>query len=291
MAIPYKDSAKGKKGQIIDMFNNPELDLESMFENVDYSCLGAIELNLSGLIDSLGIDLADLDIDLSDYDLSAISLSDIIGILNNFNLDIATIATVLKLFGIDLSEVDLSGLIASFEEDNFDMSKLFDSLDLSALDISGMKELFNSFDLDFASIFENFDYSCLGAIELDLSEILDTDIDLSALGIDLSKYDLSAIKLSEIIDALMNSEFIKSIITAMFNLFSLDWSELDMSGFIVSFDADELDVSALLSSLNIPGMDISEILEMFNMNGIDISEFLKELLSMFMENTVPELTE
>ncbi len=272
---------------ILDMLNN----LDSIFENCDYSCLDAIVINLAGIIDSMGIDLEELDIDLSDYDLSAISLSDIIGILNNFNLDIATIATVLKLFGIDLSEVDLSGLIASFDEDNFDMSKLFDSLDLSALDISGMKELFNSFDLDFASIFENFDYSCLGAIELDLSEILDTDIDLSALGIDLSKYDLSAIKLSEIIDALMNSEFIKSIITAMFNLFSLDWSELDMSGFIVSFDADELDVSALLSSLNIPGMDISEILEMFNMNGIDISEFLKELLSMFMENTVPELTE
>ncbi len=273
---------------ILGMLSN----LGSVFENADLSCLDAIVINLADIIDSIGIDLEDLDIDLSDYDLSAISLSDILGILNNFNLDMATIANVLKVFGIDLSEIDLSGLIASFDEENVDMSGLLGSLDLSALDLSGIKELFEKFDFDFESMFENFDYSCLGAIELDLSELFDSsDIDLSALGIDLSKYDLSAISLSELIDALMNSEFVKSIITAMYNLFSLDWSELDMSGFIVSFDTDELDVSSLLSSLNVPGLDISEILEMFKMNGIDLDEFLKKLLSMFMVNSVPELTE
>ena len=272
---------------ILDMLKN----MGSVFENCDYSCLDAIVLNLSSVIDSLGIDLADLDIDLSDYDLSAISLSDIIGIISDLDLDMSTIIAVLKLFGIDLSEVDLSGLIAMFDEDNFDMSGLFGSLDLSGLDISGLKDMFNNLDLDWASIFENCDYSCLGAIVLDLSDLIDSiDIDLSALGIDVSDYDLSAISLSDIIDILLNSDFIKSVLSTISNLFNLDWDEFDMSGLLVSFDVDENDISDLLTSLNIPGLDISGILDMLNEKGIDLSEFLKELLSMFIDETVPELS-
>ena len=273
---------------ILDMLKN----IGGVFENCDYSCLDAFVLDLSGLIDSLGIDLADLDMGLSDYDLSQISLSDIIGIIANFNLDMSTIIAVLKLFGIDLSQVDLSGLIASFDADNFDMSGLFSGFDLSGLDISGLKELFNNFDLDLGRVFENFDYSCLNAIEIDLTALIGSlDIDLAGLDIDVSSYDLSQISLSDIIDLLMNSDFIKSAVTAMLNLFSLDWNELDFSEMIVSFDVDELDISDLLTSLNIPGLDISGILDMFNENGIDLSEFLKGLLGMFMENTVPELTQ
>ena len=271
---------------ILDMLKN----MGSIFENCDYSCLSAIVLNLSGLIDSLGIDLADLDIDLSAYDLSAISLSDIIDILANFNLDMSTIVAVLKLLGIDLSEVDLSGLIASFDADNFDMSGLFDSIDFSGLDFSAFKDMFNNLDLDFASIFENCDYSCLDAIMLDLSGLIDSiDIDLSALGIDVSGYDLSAISLSDIIDILTKSDFIKSAVSAILNLFNLDWGEIDWSGLIVSFDVDEVDMHDLLTSLDVPGLDISAILDMLNENGFDLSEFLKQLLGVFMENTVPEL--
>ncbi|MBO7159382.1 MAG: hypothetical protein J6V46_03780, partial [Methanobrevibacter sp.] len=272
---------------ILDMLKN----IGHVFENCDYSCLDAIVINLAGLIDSLGIDLSTLDIDLSDYDLSAISLSDLIGIMANFDLDMSTIIAVLKLLGIDLSEVDLSGLIASFDADNFDMSSLFSSIDFSGLDISGLKDMFNNFDLDLASVFENCDYSCLDAIVLDLSGLIGSiDIDLSALGIDVSGYDLSAISLSDIIDILFKSDFIKSAVSAILNLFNLDWDELDFSGLLVSFDVDEQDISDLLSSINIPGLDISGILDMLNENGIDLSEFLKELLSVFMEKTVPELT-
>ena len=271
---------------ILDMLKN----MGSIFENCDYSCLSAIVLNLSGLIDSLGIDLADLDIGLSAYDLSAISLSDIIDILANFNLDMSTIVAVLKLLGIDLSEVDLSGLIASFDADNFDMSGLFDSIDFSGLDFSAFKDMFNNLDLDFASIFENCDYSCLDAIMLDLSGLIDSiDIDLSALGIDVSGYDLSAISLSDIIDIFTKSDFIKSAVSAILNLFNLDWDEIDWSGLIVSFDVDEVDMHDLLTSLDVPGLDISAILDMLNENGFDLSEFLKQLLGVFMENTVPEL--
>ena len=275
---------------LADIFNN----LAGVFKNCDYSCLGAIVLDLSGLIDSLGIDLAvlaDLGIDLSAYDLSAISLSDLIALLSNIGLDMSIIASVLKLFGLDLSDLDLSGLIASFDADNFDMSSLFSSLDLSGLEFSGIADIFNNLNIDFESIFENFDYSCLDAIKLDLSGLADSDINLADLDIDVSAYDLSAISLSDIIDVLKNSDFIQSAMTAMLNLFSLDWNELDMSGLIVSFDVDELDIYELLTSLNVPGIDIQGILDMLNEKGIDLSEFLKEFLGVFMEKTVPGLTQ
>ena len=276
---------------LLDMFNDLDLDLGKIFGKCDYSCLDAIVLDLSGLIASLGIDLSALDIDMPDCDLSAIKLSDLIGILTNIDLDMSTILSVLKVLGIDLSELDLSGLIASFDADNFDMSSLFSSIDFSGLDISGLKDMFNNFDLDLASVFENCDYSCLDAIVLDLSGLISSiDIDLSALGIDASGYDLSAISLSDIIDILFKSDFIKSAVSAILNLFNLDWDELDFSGLLVSFDVDEQDISDLLSSINIPGLDISGILDMLNENGIDLSEFLKELLSVFMEKTVPELS-
>ena len=266
-----------------------------VFENIDYSCLNAIGLNLTGLIESSNIDLsalAELGIDFSKYDLTAITMADMLDILNKCKFDMNMVIAALKLFGIDISELDLSGLIASFDEENFDMSSLIGNLDLSGLDISGILEMFNNLDIDFEGIFENFDYSCLGAIELDLSELIDAEeIDLTAFGIDLSGYDLSAISLAEIMDLLTNSDVIKSGISAALNLFNLDWEEINWSGMLVSFDVDELDVSALLTSINIPGIDISEVLAMFNMNGIDISEFLKQILSMFMANSVPELTE
>jgi hypothetical protein len=158
--------------------------------------------------------------------------------------------------------------------------------------------MFSNLDLDFEGIFENFDYSSLDAIKLDLVGFIDSsgiDLDdlavLADFGIDLSGYDLSAISLSDIIDVLKDSDFIKSAMTAMMNLFSFDWDEFDMSGLIVSFDLDELDISSLLTSLEIPGLDISAILDMFEENGIDLTEFLKGILGMFMENTVPELTQ
>ena len=52
---------------------------------------------------------------------------------------------------------------------------------------------------------------------------------------------------------------------------------------------DEVDMHDLLTSLDVPGLDISAILDMLNENGFDLSEFLKQLLGVFMENTVPEL--
>ncbi len=277
---------------IISMFTESDIDYAAIFGNLDLSCLGAIELNLTGLIDSLDMDLSELGIDLSDYDLSAITLAELIGVFSNLDFDMNTILIMLKLFGIELDDLDLDGLISSFDEENFDMTSLLESLNLSELDISAMMEMFTDPDMDFASAFENFDYSSLGAIKLDLTRLLDSaGIDLTEFGIDLSGYDLSAISLEELIDALCSCEFIMTADTAISKLLNIDFDNLDFDGLISSFDAENFDISSLLESLNLSNFDVSGIFGNFDMNGIDIGEFLNGSLSMLIEKTLPEETQ
>ena len=283
---------------IMEMFSN--LDLAAIFENIDLSCLGTIVLDLTRLIDSLGVDPADLGIDLSDYDLSAISLAELIGVLSNLDFDMNTLAALAKLFGLELGDIDLSGIIASFDEENFDLTSLLASLNLSDLDISAMMEMFNNMDTDFAAIFENFDDSCLDAFELDLTGLLDsTGIDLADFGMDVSNYDLSSIRLSEIVDIICDSEFIKTSISAMMKLFQIDWNEIDFSSMIASFDAENFDMSGLLNSLDLSslfetldlsGLENTGIFDRFDMNGFDLTEFMNGMIISFMQTTVPEDT-
>ena len=276
---------------IVGMFTNSDVDLAGIFENCDYSCLGAINLDLTGVFDSLGVDLAEFGLDIEGIDWSAISLSDLIGIVSNLDIDMSIVAVVLKLFGLDLDDLDLDGLIKSFDTDNFDMSSLLASLNLSGLDISGMADMFSNMDIDLEGIFENFDDSCLGAIVLDLTGLIDSlGIDLADFDIDVSDYDLSAISLADFVDALCDSEFIKTAAGLIPKLFSIDLENLDWEGLIASFDADSFDISSLVNSLNLPE-DISSMLAMFDMNGVDLTEFLNNLICMFMEKSVPEITE
>ena len=210
-------------------------------------------------------------------------------IVSNIDFDMNLLTNLLKSFGIDLDEIDLSGLIASFDSENFDLTSLLASLNLPVEDISSIIDIFTNPELDLGKIFENCDYSCLDAIKLDLSGLIDSnDPDLSSLGIDLSEYDLSSISLSEVIDIINNSEFIKSASSTMIKLFSLDFDDFDWSGLVVSYDLDELDISALLTSLNIPGVDISATLETFNSNGLDLVELINQMLRMFLEKPALE---
>ena len=276
---------------LLGMLTNSDVDLAGIFENCDYSCLGAIKLDLTGVFDSLGVDLADFGLDIEGIDWSAIGLPEIIGIVSNLDFDMSTITVVLKLFGLDLDELDLSGLISSFDADNFDVSSLLASLNLSGLDISGMADMLSNMDIDLESIFENFDDSCLGAIMLDLSGLVDSlGIDLADFDIDVSDYDLSAISLDNLVNAICGSEFINTAAALIPKLFSIDLENLDLSGLISSFDADNFDISSLVNSLNLPE-DISSMLTMFDMNGVDLTEFLNNLMCMFMENSVPEVIE
>ena len=98
--------------------------------------------------------------------------------------DTGDITSMLKLSGMDLENIDLSGLVAKFDTDEFDLSSLIGSLDFSEFDMAGMLAMLDNPDMDFESIFENVDYSSLGAIELDLTKLLDS------LGIDLTNIPL-----------------------------------------------------------------------------------------------------
>ena len=273
--------------KILEIFTN--LDLDAIFRNFDYSCFGAIVLDLSGLVDSLGIDLAALGIDLSDYDVSAITLSDLMDIFGNFDFDMSTLAVLLKLVGLDLDDIDLEGLIKGIDFENIDMDALLSSFNLSMDDLAAFSEMFENPDFDLAAMLENLDYSCLDAVVLDLSGVMDSvDIDFDSLDINLKGYDLSEIRLSDVIDILRNSEFVMTVANALLKVCNINWDELDMSGLIVKFDVDELDMSALLTSLDLP-VDIEGILSMFEMYGFDLSEFLNQFLGMFMESAAPEI--
>ncbi|PWB87987.1 SAP domain-containing protein [Methanobrevibacter thaueri] len=274
---------------IVDMFTNSDIDFAGIFENIDLSCLGAIELNLTGLIESIDMDLSELGIDLSDYDLSAISLAELIGVFSNLDFDMNTIFIMLKLFGIELDGLDLDGLINSFDEENFDLNSLLGSINIGDLDISAMVDMFTNPDMDFKEMFENIDLSSLGAIELNLTRLLDSaDIDLADFGIDTSDYDLSAISLAELIDALSTSEFVMTVDAIISKLMDMDYDNLDFDGLISSFDAENFDISGLLESLNLSNFDISAIFGNFDMNGFDIAEILNSTLSMFLEKSIPE---
>ncbi|MBO7718675.1 MAG: hypothetical protein J6S29_00830, partial [Methanosphaera sp.] len=257
---------------ILDILNNSDLDLAGIFENCDYSCLDAIELDLTGLIDSLGIDLSALDMDLPEMDLSSIKISDLVGILNNFELDMNSISAMLKLAGLDVEQLDLSGLIASFDVENFDLSTLLASLDLSEDNLSGLLDIFNNPDMDLGKIFENCDYSCLNAIKLDLTGLIDSaGLDLSALDVDLSDIDPSSLGLSDVIDIINKSGYDMSDL----DLSSVDFEELDLSGLIDSFDDENFDISPLLSSLDISTDDISGILDIFNNPDMDLGKIFE----------------
>ncbi|WP_296881535.1 SAP domain-containing protein [uncultured Methanobrevibacter sp.] len=278
--------------KILEIFTNSDIDLDAIFRNFDYSCFGAIVLDLSGLIDSLGIDLAALGIDLSDYDVSAISLSDLIDIFNNYEFDMSTVAVLLKLAGLEIDDLDLEGLIKSIDFENIDMSALLASFNISLDDLTAISEMFENPDFDLAAMLENCDYSCLDAVVLDLSEVVGSvDIDFDSLDINLKGYDLSEIRLSDVIDILRNSEFVMTAANALLKVGYINWDELDMSGLIVSFDVDELDMSALLTSLDVAGFDIEVILSILDMYGFDLSEFLNQFLGMFMKTAAPEIAD
>ena len=57
-------------------------DLGSLFANFDYSSLNSSMFNLTGLFNSFGINVSDFGIDMSDYNLSSISMAEITDILS-----------------------------------------------------------------------------------------------------------------------------------------------------------------------------------------------------------------
>jgi hypothetical protein len=134
------------------MFSN--LDLSGVFEDFDYSCLDAIVLDLTGLLDSAGIDLADFGIDVSDYDLSAITLSELIGAVTSSEFIRGAVNAIMELCNIDWDEIDFSGLVASFDAENFDMSGLLNSLNLP-MDVSGILEMFDANGFDWTEFMNN----------------------------------------------------------------------------------------------------------------------------------------
>ena len=144
---------------IAGMFNDPDFDFGSIFENFDYQSLGAIKLDLTGLLESADIDLSEFGINLSDYDTSAISIAELIDALSKSEFIMTADGAISKLFKIDYDNLNFDGLITSFDAENFDISGILEGFNLSGFDISG--------------IFGNFDMN-----GIDITEFLNTSISL-----------------------------------------------------------------------------------------------------------------
>lgn len=123
------------------------IDLGSLFLNLDFSSLESSMFNLTKLFDSLGINESDLGIDISGYNLSAISMSNITHILSDPDFNMTAITSKLNLTGLDLGGLDLSGLIKSFN--------------LSSLDISSILAMFNITDFNLTEFMKAFDLNKL----------------------------------------------------------------------------------------------------------------------------------
>ena len=121
------------------------IDLGSMFANLDYSSLNSSVFNLTGLFDSFGINVSDFGIDMSGYDLSAISMSNITDILNNPDFNMSAITSKLNLTGLDLGGIDISGLITSFNLSSFDISSILGMFNITGFNLT---EFMKGFDLN-----------------------------------------------------------------------------------------------------------------------------------------------
>ena len=103
-------------------------DMGSLFKNMDFSSIDTSVLNLSGLFDSLGINVSDFGIDMSKYNISSITFSEITDILGNPDFNMSAIMSKLNLTNLDLGGLDIGKLITSFNltefMNGFDLNKL-----------------------------------------------------------------------------------------------------------------------------------------------------------------------
>ena len=208
--------------------------------------------------------------------------------------------------GLDLSNVDLSGIVSILDVSKMDLASLvsylssgFDittytdnmpgqyesSLDFNGVDMSSISlSDLNFSGINMSSIFSSGDFSSLNSSVLNLTGLFaSAGIDPSEFGIDVSKYDFSAITISEIQSILNDPDFNMSAITSKLDFSNLDLGGLDVAGLISSFDLTSFNMSSILALFNISGtFDFSAF-----MNGFD----LNKLLNLFQkQNTTPENT-
>ena len=123
------------------------IDMESLFKNLDFSSLDTSVLNLSGLFDSFGINISDFGIDMSKYNISSITFSEITDILGDSDFNMSAITSKLNLTNLNLGGLDIGKLITSFN--------------LSSMDLSGILAMFNITDFNLTEFMNGFDLNKL----------------------------------------------------------------------------------------------------------------------------------
>lgn len=120
------------------------IDMAEILKSGNYSSLGSSMLNITQLFDAFGINASELGVDLSGYNLSSISISDIGSILNDPNFNMSALTSKMNLTNLDLGGMDISGLINSFNMTSFDLNSLLKMFNLTGFNLS---DFMNGFDL------------------------------------------------------------------------------------------------------------------------------------------------
>ena len=100
--------------------------------------------------------MADFGIDVSDYDLSAIGLSDLIDIINDSDFSMDAIMSMCKLFTMDFDNLDMSEFIVNFDLNNVDIDGLIKGLELAGIDLSGILDICEMYGFDLNEFLNQF---------------------------------------------------------------------------------------------------------------------------------------
>ena len=284
-------------------YNLANLDLSVLMSDFRYTNFDDVTLNITDMDLSLEPIMGSADfnsfIRMATFSFTGLNSSDFqFPGFNISGLDFENFTT-----GLDLSSVDLSGIVSTLDVTKMDLSSLVSylssgfnivtytdnmpgqyksSLNFNAIDLSstGLSEM-NLSGFNLGSLFSSMNYSSLGSSVLNLTGLFESfGINVSDLGVDVSKYNLSAINISDISSIMNDPNFNMSAISSKLNLSSLDLGGLDISGLISSFNLTSFDISSILAMFNLTGFDLTSF-----MNGFD----LQKLLSLFMKkNTTPD---
>ena len=232
------------------------------------------------------------------FDVAGInSTGELFPLLNVSNIDFENFTT-----GLDLSSVDLTGIISIFDVSKMDLASLvsylssgFDiktytddmpdqyksSLDFNSIDFfsTGFSDL-NISGIDISNIIQNLDFSSLISSVLNLSGLFNSaGINISDLGIDMSKYNISSITISELFEIIDNPDFNTSAITSKLNFTNLDLGDFDITKLINSFNLSSIDIASVSGMFNITSFNLTKFMNGFN---------LDKLLNLFMKKSVPD---
>ena len=251
---------------LLEALADRELDLEPLLVGGVEGLLALLDdvtvaelLELTGLAELL--DDLDLDVGLADL-LADLALDDLTGLLDEADVDLATLLEDLDLDVADLlADVDLTGLLDALDLADLDLGVLLDDLDVDPADLLAgldLETLLDDIDLTavLGATLEGLDFGdiedALAEIDLDLAELL------AAAGLDPADL-LAQVETPDLTDLLDDVDFDALIADLGLDPAAL-LADVDLPGLEGLLDELDLDLDALLAEAGLDDLgDLDEL--------------------------------